>query len=138
MGSNSYHCPEVPLLPGRRVGLMKKLVALLFGLLVVAAGFAAATTWNTTVVRDYSKEKYGWAYAEVGVKYDVNNPYTNYEITYRIGKGGLTQEGKNAGYTCFHYNIPDSKGIESVTIVKNPATGDLVEKDIASAGWPYM
>ncbi|WP_297435541.1 hypothetical protein [Thermococcus sp.] len=78
-------------------------------------------------MHDYTSIKYGWAYAEVGVKYDVSNPYTNYEITYRIGTGGLTKTGKDAGYTYFHYNIPDSNGIESVTIVKNPITGNLVE-----------
>ncbi len=117
---------------------MKKLVAVLFGLLVVAAGFAAATTWAVTEVHDYTSIKYGWAYAEVGVKYDVNNPYTNYEITYRIGTGGLTQAGKDAGYVSQHYNIPDSSGIESVTNVVNPTTGNLVEQDIASAGWPYI
>ncbi|CAD5244326.1 hypothetical protein [Thermococcus camini] len=50
---------------------MKKLVAILFGLLVVVTGFAAATIWNTTVVRDYSSGQYSWAYAEIGVKYDV-------------------------------------------------------------------
>ena len=75
--------------PGRRVGSMKKLVVILFGLLVVIAGYAAATIWDTTVVKDYSKGEYGWARAEVRVKYDVNNPYTNYKITYKDGDGGL-------------------------------------------------
>ncbi|WP_456395844.1 hypothetical protein [Thermococcus sp.] len=116
---------------------MKKLVAILFGLLVVAAGFAAATIWNTTVVRDYSSGQYGWAYAEIGVKYDVNNPYTNYEITYRIGTGGLTKAGKDAGYTYFHYNkYPDKDSITSITVVLD---GNIeVETDIATAGWPYI
>ncbi|MCD6525091.1 MAG: hypothetical protein J7K48_08930 [Thermococcus sp.] len=117
---------------------MRKLVAVLFGLLVVAAGLAAATTWEVTRVDDYTSIKYGWAYAFVDVKYDVMHPYTNYEITYRGGNGGLTEEGEKAGYTAFNYNIPDSNGIESVTLVKNPITNKIVEQDIASAGWPYI
>ncbi|WP_457750474.1 hypothetical protein [Thermococcus sp.] len=116
---------------------MKKLVAVLFGLLVVASGFVAATTWAVTAVHQYHVGKYGWAYAEVGVKYDVQHPYTNYEITYRIGTGGLTDEGKRMGYTYFHYNkYPDKDSITSITVVLND--GVAVEEDIATAGWPYI
>ncbi|BAD84510.1 hypothetical protein TK0321 [Thermococcus kodakarensis KOD1] len=114
---------------------MKKLVAVLFGLLVVTAGFAAATQWRVTSVHQRHAGRYGWAYAEVHVKYDLQHPYTNYKITHRIGRGGLTSAGRSAGYISHHYNIPDRDGIESVTNVVDPTTDNLVEQDIASAGW---
>ncbi len=110
---------------------MKRLVAVLFGLLVVAAGFAAATTWAVTEVHDYTSIKYGWAYAEVGVKYDVNNPYTNYEITYRYGDGGLINKLDPYSYGVYKY--PDSTGITVKTVVLAP---DAPETVVASAHWP--
>ena len=119
---------------------MKRLVAVLFGLLVVAAGFAAATIWNTTVVKDYSSGQSGWAYAEVGVKYDVSNPYTNYDITYMYGDGGLTPDAKKVSK---YFGVPyawvqkkeSSNGITVTTrvVVTGPV---IVEKVVASAGWP--
>ncbi|AHL22560.1 hypothetical protein [Thermococcus nautili] len=116
---------------------MKKLVAVLFGLLVVATGLVAATTWAVTSVHKTSTGEYGWALAEVGVKYDVQHPYTNYQITYRYGNGGLTEKGKEKGYTYFHYNkYPDRDSITSITVVLSGATE--VEEDIATAGWPYI
>ncbi|MDI3474537.1 MAG: hypothetical protein PWQ79_447 [Thermococcaceae archaeon] len=110
---------------------MKKLVAVLFGLLVVAAGFAAATQWRVTSVRDSTSGKYGWAYAEVGVKYDVQHPYTNYEITYRYGDGDLINKLDPYSYGVYKY--PDSTGITVKTVVLAP---DAPETVVASAHWP--
>jgi len=79
----------------------------------------------------------GWAYAEVGVKYDPTHPYTRYEITYRYGDGGLTDKGKERGYHAEVNKYWDSNGITVETVVKN--SGDFVmEKVYASAGWPYI
>ncbi|AHL22562.1 MULTISPECIES: hypothetical protein [Thermococcus] len=112
---------------------MKKLVALLFGLLVVATGFAAATIWEVTAVHQRNEGHYGWAYAEVGVKYDVQHPYTNYQITYRYGTGGLLVPG----YTANVNKYWDPNGITVETVVKN-SEGFVMEKVYASAGWPYI
>ncbi len=120
---------------------MKKLVAVLFGLLVVAAGFAAATVWEVTRVDDYSRGESGWAYAFVDVKYDVQHPYTNYEITVKDGSGGLTPEAEEvAKYSmgvpyAFVKKTRYSDGITVETRVFVTG-GIVVDHVVASAGWP--
>jgi len=119
---------------------MRKLVAMLFGLLILATGFVAATIWQTTVVKDYSEGVYGIAVAEVGVKYDINNPYTNYEITYKTGYGGLKDEYHRQMLLTGNPYITVSKDYQSNgIIVKTYVYFDLVrvETVVASAGWPY-
>lgn len=112
---------------------MKKLVAVLFGLLVVTAGFAAATQWRVTSVHQRHAGRYGWAYAEVGgVKYDVQHPYTNYEITYRYGDGGLINKLDPYSYGVYKY--PDNTGITVKTVVLAPDAPP--ETVVASAHWP--
>ncbi len=119
---------------------MKRLVAVLFGLLVVAAGFAAATTWVTTEVHGWNQKEYGWSLAVVGVKYDTNNPYTNYEILYRYGRGGLTDKGKERGYyASYYYYYPDSNSVTTVTTVRESSSSPVaIEVIMATAGWPYI
>ncbi|WP_297458486.1 hypothetical protein [Thermococcus sp.] len=115
-------------LPGQEVGTMKKLVAILFGLLVVATGFAAATQWAVTSVRGSNSDSYGYSWTEIGVKYDVQHPYTHYSITYRRGGGGAY-----GGHVVTKVIIiADPHGAE--TIVKI----DGYHKVISSAGWPYI
>ncbi|NJE04596.1 hypothetical protein E3E36_00215 [Thermococcus sp. M36] len=119
---------------------MKKLVVILFGLLVVAAGFAAATIWQTTVVRSYKVGDYGWALAEVGVKYDVSQPYTNYEIIYKYGNGGLTPNAEEIRkYTGVPYaRVEKKESSNGITVTTTVYVTGLVvvDKVIASAGWP--
>lgn len=113
---------------------MKKLVAVLFGLLVVAAGFAAATQWRVTSVRDYNSDKYAEAYAEIGVKYDMQHPYINYEITYRTGWG---REKAPYSYPYYVFKNNLNNGVEVTVYVMVPG---LSQPDTvtASATWPYI
>jgi len=114
--------------PGRRVGAMKKLVAVLFGLLVVAAGFAAATQWAVTSVRGYNRDSYGYSWTEIGVKYDVQHPYTNYDITYRRGGGGAYP-----GHILTKLRvIAEPNGAETIVYIDGSHTVT------SSAGWPYI
>lgn len=113
---------------GRRVGTVKKIVAVLFGLLVVTAGFAAATTWAVTSVRGYNSDSYGYSWTEIGVKYDVQHPYTNYYITYRTGGGGAYPGHVVTGISI----IPDPNGAETIVTI------DGYHKIVSSAGWPYI
>ncbi|WP_258084310.1 hypothetical protein [Thermococcus thermotolerans] len=119
---------------------MKKLVAVLFGLLVVAAGFAAATTWVTTEVHGWREGNYGWALAVVGVKYDQQNPYTNYDILYRYGRGGLTTKGQSLEYyASYYYYYPDSNSVTTVTTVRESSSSPIaIEIVTATSGWPYI
>lgn len=115
--------------PGRRVGRMKKLVALLFGLLVVVAGFAAATMWRVTEVKGYNEDpSHGWSMTRVGVKYDAQHPYINYDITYRLHDGGA-------------YNGHRVAWIERHDYIDGASTIVHFEDEYAiqsSAGWPYI
>jgi len=115
---------------------MKKFAAVLFGLLVVAAGLAAATQWAVTSVHQYKEGTYGWAYAEVDIKYDTVHPYTNFQVTYRGGNVGLTDKGKQMGYTTRPPQItyPDNYSVSVTCIVVDPATGMEVERVTATAG----
>jgi len=113
---------------------MKKLVAVLFGLLVVTAGFAAATSWQTTVVRDHNQDQYAEAYAEIGVKYDVQHPYTNYYITYRIGWGKL-KAPYSYPYYVFKNNLPNGVEVSVYVMVPGLPQPDVVS---ASATWPSI
>ncbi len=119
---------------GRRVGTVKKMVAVLFGLLVVAAGFAAATQWEVTEVHQYNDDKYAEAYAEIGVEYDIMHPYTNYQITYRTGWG---REKAPYSYPCYVYKNNLAGGVEVTVYVMVPG---LPQPDTvtASATWPYI
>ncbi|NJE53737.1 hypothetical protein [Thermococcus sp. 21S9] len=107
---------------------MKKLVAVLFGLLVVATGLVAATTWAVTSVRRYNSDSYGYSWTEIGVKYDVQHPYLNYYITYRTGGGGAYGAHVLTGVTI----IPDPNGAETIVTI------DGYHKVVSSAGWPYV
>lgn len=113
---------------------MKKLVAVLFGLLVVAAGFAAATIWQTTVVRDYNQDQYAEAYAEIGVRYDAQHPYTNYDITYRTGWGRL-KAPYSYPYYVFKNNLPNGVEVSVYVMIPGRSQPDVVS---ASATWPYI
>ncbi|MCD6372966.1 MAG: hypothetical protein J7L37_05420 [Thermococcus sp.] len=94
----------------------------------MAAGFAAATTWATTSVRGYNRDSYGYSWTEVGVKYDVQHPYTNYEITYRRGGGGAYDNHKVTRITV----IAEPNGAETVVTI------DGYHTVVSSAGWPYL
>jgi len=107
---------------------MKKLVAVLFGLLVVATGFAAATTWAVTSVRGYNSDSYGYSWTEIGVKYDVQHPYTNYYITYRRGGGGPYGDHKVTGLRV----IAEPNGAETIVTI------DGYHNIVSSAGWLYI
>jgi len=114
---------------------MKKFAAVLFGLLVMAAGLAAATQWAVTSIHQYKEGTYGWAYAEVDVKYDTAHPYTNYKVTYRGGDVGLTDKGKQMGYKAYQEtDKPDKSSISVTCVVVNPATNQVVETVTATAG----
>ena len=107
---------------------MKKLVAILFGLLVVATGFAAATQWAITSVRGSNSDSYGYSWTEIGVKYDVQHPYTHYSITYRRGRGGAY-----GGHILTRIRvIAEPNGAETIVYIDGSHT------IISSAGWPYM
>jgi hypothetical protein len=113
---------------------MKKLVAVLFGLLVVAGGFAAATIWKVTAVRDYSQDQYAEAYAEIGVSYDLQHPFTNYDITYRTGWGKI-KDSYSYPYYVFKNNLPNGVEVNVYVMVPGLSQPDVVS---ASATWPYI
>ncbi len=118
---------------------MRKLVAVLFGLLVVTAGLAAARQWEVTSVHQRHDGEYGWAYAEVGVQYDVQRPYTHYQITYKYGNGGLNDKYRRQMLLTGNPYVLVSKETDSYGItVTTKAYYDFVnvETVIASAGWP--